>query len=149
MASKSCIGKGGKFTKRERDFIKAVYPDMRSGAIAKKLGRSKSGVCNQINRMKAAGELREHKSTDGPGNNKPLAPLDESEGQDTLGRLRRLRSKLEDQLEDAGPNQIARISAEYRAVVEEIARIENSEGGGEDDVIGKLAGAIAQKFGQA
>lgn len=150
MKSKSTIGKGGRFDSRERDFVRSVYPGMGPAAIAKKLGRSKSGICNLIREMKATGEIDTDKSSSSATEKRFDEPLSEGDGtQDTLGRLKRLRDMLYRQLYDAGPGQIARISAEYRAVVDEIDKIESSEGSDEDDVIDKLAGAIAQKFGQA
>ena len=112
--------------------------------MARKLGRSKSGVCKLIREMKKSGEIVEAGSTERATEEPPPGTLDEGSGtQDTLGRLRRLRDHLERQLYDAQPAQVRGISAEYRATLEAIDRLENTEGGDDgDDVLDRLAGAL-------
>lgn len=58
-----------------------------------------------------------------------------------------MRSLLERQLYDAETTQAARLAKEYRETVEAIERMESAEGGGADDGLDALAGAIARKLG--
>ena len=135
MSTGSTKPKTGRFTAREREIVRNAYPGLGPAALARKLGRSKSGVCKLI---------VEADSTERATEEPPPGTLDEGSGtQDTLGRLRRLRDHLERQLYDAQPAQVRGISAEYRATLEAIDRIENTEGGDDgDDVLDRLAGAL-------
>ena len=82
-----------------------------------------------------------------PRGPQPGASRDFEDGrQDTLGRLRWVRSLLERQLYDAEPTTAARLAKEYRDTLEAIDRLEQ-DGGGGDDLIGQFAGAIAAKLG--
>lgn len=145
MSTRSTRRPSRKFSDRERAFVINAYPALGPAEIARKLGRSKSGVCSLIAQLKRAGEISAAESADRRSQEPPPAELDEGEGQDTIGRLRRLRALLERQMYDAGPAQVARIAAEYRAVVDEIDKRENRGDGGDDDVLGRLADALAGK----
>lgn len=144
MSTGSTKPKTGRFTAREREIVRNAYPGLGPAALARKLGRSKSGVCKLIREMKESGEIVEAGSTERATEEPPPGTLDEGSGtQDTLGRLRRLRDHLERQLYDAQPAQVRGISAEYRATLEAIDRLENTEGGDDgDDVLDRLAGAL-------
>lgn len=138
----------GRFTQREREVVKNAYPGLGPAAIAQKLGRSKSGVCKLIREMKQTGEIARADSTKRSTEATVPCTADGSpERQDTLGRLRRLRGLLERQLYDAQPSQVGRLSAEYRATLDAIDRLESSDGGEEDDVLDRLAGAILGRRG--
>lgn len=149
MPSKSTGKRGTAFTADERSFVINAYPALGPAAIAKKLGRSRSGVCKLIADLKVAGAI---KSTEAPQQaapgTPPATPPGDGEGgrQDTLGRLRWVRGLLERQLYDAQPTTAARLAKEYRDTVEAIERLEQA-GGGEDDIIGQFADIIARKIG--
>ncbi len=148
MSTKSTNSRGKAWTTREREFVRNAYPALGPAAIAKKLGRSRSGVCKLIAEMKEAGVIE---STDAPHDSALKAvpeapPHDTNDGeQDTLGRLRWVRSILERQLYDAEPTTAARLAKEYRDTVEAIDRLEKA-GGGENDLIGQFADALAAKL---
>lgn len=150
MTSASKKPRGTPWTEDERRFVRDAYPGLGPAAIARKLGRSRSGVCSLVAKMKESGEISEPKSMqasmDGVGYGLP-DPAREEGGQDTLGRLRWVRDLLQRQLLDAEPTQAARLAKEYRDTVEAIERMEGAEGGGADDGLDALAGAIARKLG--
>ena len=95
--------------------------------------RQDEGVRRDLRRQVHTGDRRNGRPEDGR--------------QDTLGRLRWVRSLLELQLYDAETTQAARLAKEYRETVEAIERMESAEGGGADDGLDALAGAIARKLG--
>ncbi len=149
MSTKSTERRGSAWTGKEREFVRNAYPALGPAAIAKKLGRSRSGVCKLIKEMKEAGLIESTEAThDAATKDMPCAPPGDSEdgAQDTLGRLRWVRSILERQLYDAEPSQAARLAKEYRDTVQAIASIEQ-EGVGENDLIGQFADALAAKLG--
>lgn len=130
------------FTEEEDEYIRTVFPQMRTGAIAMKLGRSPSGVRNRI----AALGLRSEAAT--MRAREMVAEEDRRGGaQDTLSMLRELRGVLRQALMDAEPRNIPSISAEYRETLDAIERIENGveggEGGGLAELIGSLAGKLS------
>ena len=138
VAGMSKKPRGTPWSDEERRFVREAYPGLGPAAIARKLGRSRSGVCALVARMKESGEISAAKSI----------PATAADGrQDTLGRLRWVRSLLERQLYDAETTQAARLAKEYRETVEAIERMESAEGGGADDGLDALAGAIARKLG--
>ncbi len=149
MSTKSTGSRGKAWSAREREFVRNAYPALGPAAIAKKLNRSRSGVCKLIKEMKEAGAIE---STEASRNGAPRAvpetPPHDPEGgsQDTLGRLRWVRSILERQLYEAEPTTAARLAKEYRDTVEAIGRMEAADGGN-DDVVGSFAALIAQKLG--
>lgn len=134
------------FTQEEDEYIESVFPQMRTGAIAAKLGRSASGVRSRIAAlglrqepamMRARARAREEERAGGTG----------EDPQDTLAALRELRGVLRCALMDAEPRNIPSISAEYRETLDAIERIENGgengEGGGLAELIGSLAGKLS------
>lgn len=98
--------------------------------------------------MVEAGELAPKVATEtGTADVPESPPCDSGDGkQDTLGRLRWVRSLLEKQLYDAEPASAARLAKEYRDTIEAIDRMEK-DGGGEDDIIGQFADVLAQRLG--
>ena len=147
MSTKSTGARGGRWTGEERQFVKNAYPALGPAAIARKLNRSRSGVCALIKRMKESGEIPSGKSTEtSAGETVSAPPADAPDGtQDTLGRLRWVRDLLTRHLFDAEPQQAARLASEYRAVVDEIDRLERQGGGGGDDAIERIADALARR----
>ncbi len=140
---------GEPLTAQERKFIENAYPALGPAAIASKLGRSRSGVCYVIKQLKDSGVIESNPATnetskkDVPGS----PPHDAEDGrQDTLGRLRWVRSLLERQLYDAEPTSAARLAKEYRDTIEAIDRLEK-DGGGENDIIGQFADVLAKRLG--
>lgn len=149
MSTKSINKRGTAWTAKEREFVRNAYPALGPAAIAKKLGRSRSGVCKLIKEMKESGAIRSTEATrDAPQAATPAAPpADSTDGaQDTLGRLRWVRGLLERQLYDAEPSQAARLAKEYRDTITAIDRLENT-GEGESDAIGIFAQALADRIG--
>ena len=137
MSTKSTKPRGKPWTADEREFVKNAYPALGPAAIAKKLKRSRSGVCALIKRMKESGEIATDESTgESVGASLSAPPADGPDGrQDTLGRLRWVRQIIERQLYDAEPSQAARLAKEYRETLEQIERIEGAGEDGGDDVI--------------
>lgn len=149
MSTKSTGHRGSAWTGKEREFVRNAYPALGPAVIAKKLGRSKSGVCKLIKEMKESGLIESTDSAQESGQDgMPCAPPRDLEDgtQDTLGRLRWSRSILERQLYDAEPSQAARLAKEYRDTVTAIQKLEQAEGG-ENDLIGQFADALAAKLG--
>lgn len=147
MSTKSTKARAGRFTPKERAFVISTYPALGPAEIARKLGRSKSGVCKLISQLKETGEIATTESTRRPTEPPPAETSDADGPQDTLGRLRRLRSLLEVRLHEAEVPQVARIASEYRAVVDEIDRLEARDGGDRGDALDDLARALAGKLG--
>ncbi len=140
---------GEPLTAQEIKFIQNAYPALGPAAIASKLGRSRSGVCYAIKRLKESGAVESKEATN-TATQKPVPaspPADSGDGrQDTLGRLRWVRGLLERQLYDAEPTTAARLAKEYRDTIQEIDRLER-EGGGENDLAGQFADLLAAKLG--
>lgn len=63
MSTKSTKPRGKPWTADEREFVRNAYPALGPAAIAKKLKRSRSGVCALIKRMKESGEIATGEST--------------------------------------------------------------------------------------
>ena len=148
MSTESTKPRGKPWTVDEREFVKNAYPALGPAAIARKLKRSRSGVCALVKRMKESGEIEDPESTGASTSGEPVAPPgDLADGrQNTLGRLKWVRRLLERQLYDAEPTTAARLAKEYRETLEAIERIESDEGGG-DDALGAIADAIAKRLG--
>lgn len=149
MSTKSTERRGAAWSAKEREFVKNAYPALGPAAIAKKLGRSRSGVCKLIKELKECGAIKSTEATRerAPAMAESAPPRDSEEGkQDTLGRLRWVRSLLERQLYDAEPGSAARLAKEYRDTIEAIDRLER-DGGAENDLIGQFADALAAKLG--
>ena len=148
MSTRSTKSRGKRWTADERQFVKNAYPALGPAAIAKKLGRSRSGTCKLIAEMKGSGEIPAGKST-GPSTDRAVMgpPADAPDGtQDTLGRLRWVRGILERGLWDAEPSQAARLAKEYRDTVAEIGRMEAREAGG-DDKLDAIIGLLSRHGG--
>ena len=137
LSTKSTTPRGNPWTEAAREFVRNAYPALGPAAIAKKLKRSRSGVCALIKRMKESGEIATDESTGesvGAGISAPHA--DGPDGrQDTLGRLRWVRQIIERQLYDAEPSTAARLAKEYRETLEQNARKAEAREDGGDDVI--------------
>ncbi len=148
MATNGTEKKGKRFSEAEREFIRNSYPCLSSRTMAKKLGRSRTGVDKIIRQMIEDGEVVQRTATESPLATVPVSPpADSAEGhQDTLGRLRWVRGIIERQLYDAEPTTAARLAKEYRDTVQEIDRLER-EGGGGNDLAGQFADLLAAKLG--
>ena len=148
MATTDTEKKGKRFSEAEREFIRNSCQCLSSRAIAKKLGRSRTGVDKIMRQMEESGEICPRAATNAAAQPAPDSPpADGPDGaQDTLGRLRWVRRILERQLYDAEPTTAARLAKEYRDTVESIDRLER-QGEGGDDAIGGIAALIAQKLG--
>ena len=136
------------FSAKEREFVANAYPALGPAAIAKKLGRSRSGVCYVIKQLKEAGVLESELATNQtpPAGSPPSPPHDAPDGrQDTLGRLKWVRSLIERQLWEAEGASAARLAKEYRDTLEAIERMEGD--GGDGDALGAFADAIAKRLG--
>lgn len=150
MAStKSTKRRGARWTADERQFIKSAYQRFGTVEIAKKLGRSRSGVSKLVKEMKESGEIPSARSMErSTGRVTAGPPSDAPDGtQDTAGQLRWVRDILERNLWDAEPPQAARLAKEYR---ETVMAIEGMEGG--SDGGSALAGALSElnrRLGQA
>ena len=141
---------GEPLTAQERKFIENAYPALGPAAIAKKLGRSRSGVCYVIKQLKESGVIESKPAAnETPTRCVPASPPRDAEdgGQDTLGRLRWVRSLLERQLYDAEPTAAARLAKEYRDTVSAIDKLEKEGGGDGNDIIGQFADVLAQRLG--
>lgn len=138
-STKSTKRRGARWTADERQFIKSAYPRLGTAEIAKKLGRSRSGVSKLVKEMKESGEIPSAKSMErSTGRVTAGPPPDAPDGtQDTAGQLRWVRDILERSLWDAEPPQAARLAKEYR---ETVMAIEGMEGGSDGD--SALAAAI-------
>lgn len=148
MATQDTEKRGKRFSEAEREFIRNSYQALSSRTMAKKLGRSRTGVDNVIRQMEEAGEIVPRVATKTPAFQAPASPpADGPDGsQDTLGRLRWARGIIERQLYEADATTAARLAKEYRDTVETIDRLERQKEGG-DDAIGGIAALIAQKLG--
>lgn len=148
MSTKSTGSRGKAWSAREREFVRNAYPALGPAAIARKLGRSRSGVCNVIRRLKEEGALESKPETkQGPPQAVPTSPpCDSPDGrQDTLGRLKWVRSIVEAQLYEAEGASAARLAKEYRDTLDAIERMEG--GNGDDDALGAFADALAKRLG--
>lgn len=139
---------GKRFSESEKEFIRNSYLCLSSRTIAKKLGRSRTGVDKIIRQMVECGEMPPKAATETRADSVPGSPpADSADGhQDTLGRLRWVRGILERQLYDAEPTTAARLAKEYRDTIAAIERLEQ-DGGGGDDIIGQFADVLAQRLG--
>lgn len=147
---KSTKQRGAAWTADERAFVINAYPALGPAAIAKKLGRSRSGICKLIAELKETGaiESTEASRIAAPAAPPASPPRDAEDGrQDTLGRLRWVRALLERQLYDAEPTTAARLAKEYRDTVSAIEKLEKEGGGDGNDIIGQFADVLAQRLG--
>lgn len=132
MPTKSTGARGGRWTSDERQFVRNAYPALGPAAIARKLNRSRSGVCALIKRMKESGEIATAKSTAaaraGASPRRPrtrrTAPRTHSGASGGCATCSLATSTTRSR------RQAARLASEYRAVVDEIDRLERQGGGG-------------------
>lgn len=107
-------------------------------AMAGELGCSESTVRRAVARL----GLRAMGAPPPPvGREEAAPPLAAGEGR--ADKLRMLESVLRARLDEAPPGAVASISREYRAVVDELDRM---EGGDVDDPFARLADAVASKL---
>lgn len=108
-------------------YIRAHAADMSQTEIAGACGISKTTVSRYLKRLALAGEIV------APGAPEP-AERDAREGDtgdDHLDRLIELRDRIYASLLDARTGDVARLSAEYRSVLDEIEAMERRGGGGD------------------
>ena len=127
----------------ERAFIREHYGTMSVRQIARAMGRSKTTVANNIQKMGLTPADAKPVRQDPPA---PPPPDVEGDVQDTRARLVELRGMLRRQLLEAEPHQFAALSREYRAVVADIAALERESGSGEDDALGRIVDEIGRKL---
>lgn len=128
-------------TDSDREFICAAWPTLSANKIAARIGFSKTAV---VKYLKRSGQWEGGQVAD---NQEPATLRPEEDGQDTLGRLRELRESLKAALVGADSKSIPAVAREYRAVVDEIARLEAEErGDAENDPLAELARAFASKL---
>lgn len=135
---------GTQFTDAEIYTIKSLYKRVPTAEIARKLGRSYSGVRKVIESMKdELGEPATKTATE-----RPEEPL---QGSGTLGKLHALESLLWDEIRASEGPTTARLASEYRATLLEIERREEAgtDSADESDVLGKLADAFISRAGKA
>ncbi len=123
-----------RLTDAERDYVVANYSQLGATEVARRVGCSRS-TAQRV--WSSRGGPREV-----PHNSAPSAPA-EAAGPSTLGRLVELRGMLRAAMNDAPAAAMAGLSREYRAVIEEIERM---EGGDRDDPTGKALDAIAERI---
>lgn len=129
------------FGAAEIEYIGNHYPQMSCAEIAEKLGRSEQGVRNVVKRIGIAQSrpraLEERIVIASPD----IADGDGGRAQDELAELRELKRLLKRSMrEDAGPQSLPRLAAEYRETVKRISELEGGGNGGGRQ--GDLAGLI-------
>ena len=107
-------------------------------AMAGELGCSESTVRRAVARL----GLRAMGAPPPPVGREEAAPPPAA-GEGRADKLRMLESVLRSRLDEAPPGAVASISREYRAVVDELDRM---EGGDVDDPFARLADAVASKL---
>lgn len=109
-------------------YIRLHAADMSMSEIAGACGISKTTVSRYLKRLRLSGELV---APDAP---EPAerAARECDVGDDHLDRLVELRDRLYAAMESARVGDMARLSAEYRSVLDQIDGIRRSEGGGDD-----------------
>ena len=127
---------GKPFSVDELTFIEESFPQLSSATIAERLGRSERGV----NRKIAELGLRDSHA-------RASVPPQEASGAEQHGRLAdlvELRGVLRNALlADIDPRALPKIAAEYRATIDEIARIEgDGEDGADGCDIGELLNVV-------
>lgn len=108
-------------------------------AMAGELGCSESTVRRAVARL----GLRAMGAPPHPVGRQESAPPPPAAGEGRADKLRMLESVLRARLDEAPPGAVASISREYRAVVDELDRM---EGGDVDDPFARLADAVASKL---
>lgn len=130
------MGKADRMTEDELEYIRAVYPELGPSAIARNLGRSLSAVKARIKEM---GLKKSDKQIS-------IVKLDPNAAIKDHDRLIELRDILRQRLIEASPREIASISKEYRAVLQDIealnAKKEEEQGNPLEQLAKKLADAM-------
>ena len=116
------------YTEDEINYIRAQLGAMTPAEIAEKLGRSKRGINNKIKELGIEPKQQEAQSAPPQGG-----------GDQTLEDLLELRALIRAQMLEAGPQALAKLSGEYRAVLEAIDRRRpGGEEEGKPDDIGQI-----------
>ena len=114
------------FGEVEIEYIGNHYPQMNCREIAEKLGRSEQGVRNVVNRLGLTQSCARAKQAPDAGRTEPASGGDSA--QDELAELRELKRILKRSMrEDAGPQSLPRLSAEFRETVKRISELEGGE----------------------
>lgn len=129
------MGKADRFTDKELEYIRAVYPRLGPTEISRRLGRSLSAVKARIKQMNLPKEI-------------PIAEISPdditvTEPQDTYERLIELREILRREMVAAPSNCIAGMCKEYRAVMADIEKLENAGASQNENPLEQLAKAIS------
>lgn len=124
----------------ELAYIEKSWPSMSCAEIAQKLGRSRRAIQNAVNRL----GLREPHAPACACDEREDAAMEDlaDEEQDELAELRFLRRTLKRSLQEAGPQSMPKISAEYREVLARISEIERGGDGSASKPGNELAGLI-------
>lgn len=128
-------------TDEEREYVREHYGRMSQAAMARELHRSTGLVSKLVKEMGLAEAPAPTRSGE------PAAP--EPVDGDALSRLRHLRRILWRNILDCDPRNLAQLSKEYRALTQDIADIERTDGGGENGeatALDALVGAIGRKL---
>ena len=128
------------FTADELAYIEATYPQVGAEEVARRLGRSRRGVENKIKQLGLTARRARAREDPAPSQAEPAA-----DGR--LGDLLELKGILRSTLSgDIAPKDIAKVSAEYRAVLSEIEQLEGGDGGNsalDDQGIDGLIGLVS------
>lgn len=123
-------------TDEEREFIRAMFPQMSVAKIAEKLGRSRTGVNDVVRKENLREKCARPPVKSNAKRESPDGPLE---------RLEELRDMLRAALGSAEPKEMPSLAREYRATMD---AIEKFEGGGGDDAAAfdALAASIAKRM---
>lgn len=111
------------FDADELAYIEAAYPQVGAEEIARRLGRSRRGVENKIKQLGLTARRAPAREDPAP---LPADPAPDGRLSDLLELKAILRATLAG---DIAPKDIAKVSAEYRAVLAEIEQLEGGDGG--------------------
>ena len=124
------------FTADELSYIEATYSQLGAAEVARRLGRSRRGVENRVKQLGLeAPRARDRAAA-------PRAPA--RAGGDRHDALVELRDLLRANLvgDRVASKDIAKISAEYRAVLADIDALEDGDGGSGAVDVGGIDGII-------
>lgn len=126
-------------------YIRSHASDMSQAEIAASCGISKTTVCRHLKRLELSGGAVAQAPAEPALRNARAGDT----GNDHLDRLYELRDRLYAAMANARVGDMPRLSAEYRSVLDQIERMERTEGGGSDDGFDDLAAAFRSFAGQA
>ena len=129
------------FNEDELLFIQESFPRLSSAEIAKRLGRSKRGVNEQIRKL----GLRDKEPGATHAREAPAAGQDEQpDPGSTLEGLLELKEVLRAAISDCGYKELPKMAAEYRATLEAIEQLGGNQGrqDKDEDDLSKLLGVI-------